>query len=140
VSSDVARFGIAVSACPRDWAPHEEWPVGVGSVLPFPASEADRQRVARDTARVALLVAGSTAVQRQLLYAIANRHPEGRFVLADSTWVEHLLDATRGIVAADVEGLANIDWSPSASSKDHVFETVQRALRRIGRPNCEFEK
>jgi len=115
------RIGLTIT-----WT---QFGLGVGPVVPFPATEADRQKAADEAGKAALLVSKVSAAQRALLRRLAEASPEGYLVPAAS-WIDTVLKATKGLTEADIERLHTFDWTPAAIGPEELRKKILAVLNK----------
>jgi len=117
-----ANVGVAVV-----WTSHG---VGVVPVVEFPAPETDRQKAASETGKAALLLSKTTAAQAALFRWLAERAPNGRYIVPRAQWIETVLEATTDVEERDVPALFTFDWTPESMTPQELRTRVLEALRK----------
>ena len=109
--------------------------LGVLPVFPFGASDAQRDAVAQDAARVSALLTTASAEQRSLLEHLAARGTQGRYLVPTAQWIDHLLQATAGLTQADIDFLKTLDWTPSTLTAEQLRERIRKVLQARSKPS-----
>lgn len=115
-------------------------PLGVLPVLPFGASDADRDKAAAEAAKVAKLLSGARDPQLQLLKHLADSDASGQYLVPTSQWVEKLLNVTRDLTAEDIEYIKSLDWRPGSLSEAEMRKRIEKALENKDKPKGEGDK
>lgn len=115
-------------------------PLGVLPILPFGASDVDREKAASEAAKVTKLLSGARAPQMQLLKHLADSDPSGQYMVPTSQWVEKLLNVTRDLTADDIEYIKSLDWRPGSLSEADMRKRIEKALENKNKPKGDGDK
>ena len=105
--------------------------LGVGPVVPFPATEAERTKTAEEAGKAALLLSKLSPAQKGLFKHLAEASPNGYFVPTVS-WIETVLKATKTVREEDMPVLRGLDWTPSSVTLDELRSNVLAAVKNAG--------
>jgi hypothetical protein len=103
--------------------------LGVAPVVGFPATEADRQKAADETAKVALLLSKASAAQIALFRRLAQQSPDGRYVVPASQWVDTMMKATEGLSEEDIKYLQTLNWTPANITPEELRKKILETLK-----------
>jgi len=109
-------------------APTSAGNLAVMPVFPWSSSEADRQKMAVEAAKVAALLSKAEEAQKLLLQYLASQDPSGQYMVPASDWVAKLLKVTEGLSPDDIEYLKQLDWKPGHVSEQELRERIRKAL------------
>lgn len=115
------RAGVKVIAAPQG-------ALGAGPVIPFPSTENERTRVAREAARVAQLLAKPSPAQVALFRHLAGGSPDG-YVVSAARWIETILKATKDLSEDEVRDLQGFDWTERDAAPEEVRRELLAALK-----------
>ncbi len=114
--------------------------LGVMPIMPFGASDADRDKAAAEAAKVALLLRDARNPQTELLKHLADTSAGGQYMVPTSQWVEKLLNVTRDLTADDIAYIKSLDWQPGSLSEAEMRERIAKALENKDTPKAEGDK
>jgi len=103
-------------------------PLGVYTVIPLGTSDADREKLAAEAAKVSLLLRDAQAGQIELLRYLSATSLDKRYIVPASDWVQKVLNVTRGLTPDQIEYLKQLDWKPGHVSEEELRKRVQQAL------------
>jgi hypothetical protein len=103
--------------------------IGVFPIFPLDATEAQREAIRAEAARVAEALKASSEAQRALLTHLARNSGSGQYLVPTSEWVDKLLKVTEGMTPEEIEFLKQLDWKPGQISVEELKARVQAALK-----------
>ncbi|CAG9170143.1 hypothetical protein LMG23992_01481 [Cupriavidus laharis] len=103
-------------------------PLGVSTVIPLGTSEAERERIAAEAAKVALLVQNASEAQKALLRHLAQASPDKRYMVPASDWVQKMMNVTQGLTTEEIEYLKQLDWKPGSLTEEALRERIRKLL------------
>jgi hypothetical protein len=104
--------------------------IGVGPVVPFPSTEAERTRVAKEAGKVSLLLAKPSLAQIALFQHLAENSPEGGYLVTKARWIDTILKATKDLSEADMRPLLHaFDWTERQISPTALRRELQAVLK-----------
>lgn len=110
-------------------------PLGVYTVIPLGTSDAERDRIAAEAAKVAKLVQNASEAQKELLRHLSKTSPDKRFMVPASDWVQKMMNVTQGLTVEEIEYLKQLDWKPGSISEEELRRRVQKLLADRKKPS-----
>ena len=103
-------------------------PLGVYTVIPLGTSEAERERIAEEAAKVAVLVQKASEAQKDLLRHLSSTSPDKRYLVPTSFWVEKMMNVTKGLSVDDIQYLKQLNWTPGRISEAELRKRIEKIL------------
>ena len=103
-------------------------PLGVYTVIPLGTSDAERERIAAEAAKVAVLVQKASEAQKELLRHLSSNSPDKRYLVPTSEWVQRMMNVTKGLSVDDIEYLKQLNWTPGKISEAELRQRIEKLL------------
>jgi hypothetical protein len=113
--------------------------LGVLPVFPWGASDADRDKIGAEAAKVAVMLEKASDAQKLFLQHLANKEQSGQYLIPASDWMDKLLKVTESLTAEEIEYIKNLDWKPGSISEEEMRKRIQKALENRNKPPATGE-
>ena len=103
-------------------------PLGVYTVIPLGTSDAERERIAAEAAKVSVLVHKASEAQKDLLRHLSGTSPDKRYMVPTSQWVEKMMNVTKGLSVEEIQFLKQLNWTPGDMSEAELRKRIEKLL------------